>query len=422
MKSICVMGLGYIGLPTASVMATNGFQVLGVDVDKNVVETVNKAQVHIKEPGLATIVSAAIHSGNLRASLEPKKSDVYIIAVPTPLTEDHAPDMSYVVDATESIVPLLEPGALIILESTSPPGTCRDILIPILEKSGLSVGNDLHLVHCPERVLPGNILREFISNDRIIGGYDTASAQCARELYATFVEGDLLLTDMTSAEMAKVLENTFRDVNIALANEAAIICEKLHINFWEVATLANRHPRVNVHQAGPGVGGHCISVDPWFLVAAFPEEAELVRLARKRNDAMPAHVVELVRELVPGNKGGKIAALGLAFKGNVDDMRESPSIQVIKLLEAEGFSVAANDPYVKSGPYDAVGIEESLQDADCIVLLTDHNEYKYLNPRKIAKLVRNRVLLDTRNSLDHEDWREAGFRVSVLGIGRPAQS
>ncbi|HOZ46471.1 MAG TPA: nucleotide sugar dehydrogenase [Candidatus Hydrogenedentes bacterium] len=419
MKKICVMGLGYIGLPTASVLATNGFQVLGVDVDARVVNTVNSGNIHIEEPGLHTVVRAAINSGNLRASLEPESADVFFLAVPTPLTEDKRADMSYVTGAAERIVPYLEAGNLVILESTSPPGTCRDLLAPILGRSGLEVGRDVGLAHCPERVLPGKILQELIHNDRVVGGIDRPSAERARDIYASFVEGEVFLTDVTTAEMVKVIENTFRDVNIALANEAALLCEALGINFGEVTRLANRHPRVNLHMAGPGVGGHCISVDPWFLVEAFPNEARIIRLARERNDGMPARVVERILAMVAGGKGtAKVALLGLAFKGNVDDIRESPSLRVARLLEEQGIRVAVHDPYVKASPIDLTGLEECFQDADCVVLLTDHNDYKYLNPRQLAKLMRTPRLFDTRNVLDHEDWRQAGFEVRVLGWGK----
>ena len=419
MKSICVMGLGYIGLPTASVMATNGYKVLGVDVNARVVDTINSGNIHIEEPGLATVVRAAINSGNLRAALEPEKSDVYFIAVPTPLTKEKLADMTYVEQATEKIAPLLHPGCLVILESTSPPGTCRNLLKPILEKSGLTVGKDIYLAHCPERVLPGHILRELISNDRIVGGIDPVSAQRAGDIYATFVEGEILLTDATTAEMSKLIENTFRDVNIALANETAILCEELGIDFWEMAKLASRHPRVNVHSAGPGVGGHCISVDPWFLVEQFPEAAAIIRMARERNDSMPRHVVSCIQTLVQGIKKPKVAALGLAYKGNVDDMRESPAIHVVELLQEAGIEVAVHDPYVKSSPFEMSTLETCFKDADCIVLLTDHNDYKYINPRQVGKMMRKCVLYDTRNMLDHADWIEAGFQVRVLGSGKP---
>ncbi|HEO69782.1 MAG TPA: nucleotide sugar dehydrogenase, partial [Candidatus Hydrogenedentes bacterium] len=388
MKKVCVMGLGYIGLPTASVLATNGFEVLGVDVDERVVNTVNSGHIHIEEPGLHTVVRAAIGSGNLRASLEPEPADIFFIAVPTPLTAEKRADMSCVVQATERIVPHLISGNLVILESTSPPGTCRDLLTPILERSGLKVGADVSLAHCPERVLPGKILHELIHNDRVVGGFDHASAQRAADIYASFIEGETLLTDVTTAEMVKVIENTFRDVNIALANETAVLCEDLGIDFGEVARLANRHPRVNLHAAGPGVGGHCISVDPWFLVERFPAKAELVHLARRRNDGMPAHVAARTLELLEGAEAPKVAVMGLAFKGNVDDMRESPSLRVIALLEAEGVTIAAHDPYVKHSPIELCGIEACFQDADCALLLTDHNDYKYLDPRQLAKLMR----------------------------------
>lgn len=417
MKKVCVMGLGYIGLPTASVLASNGFKVLGVDVSANVVDTVNAGNIHIEEPGLHTVVQAAIGSGNLRASLTPEASDVFFLSVPTPMNEEKQADMSYVRSATEAIVPHLQNGNLIILESTSPPGTCRDLICPILEEAGLKVGSDVYLAHCPERVLPGRILKELIENDRVIGGYGEHCAARAEAIYGSFVEGEIFLTDVTTAEMVKVIENTFRDVNIALANEAAILCEKLGINFSAVAKLANRHPRVNIHTAGPGVGGHCISVDPWFLIEQFPEDTDLIHRARLRNDGMPAHVANGVAELVAGVDKPKVAALGLAFKGNVDDMRESPSVTVVELLQEKGMEVAAHDPYVKKSTMELASIEDCFKDADCVVLLTDHSDYKYLNPNQLEKLVRKPVLFDTRNLLDHNEWRKAGFQVKVLGSG-----
>lgn len=421
MERICVMGLGYIGLPTASMFATNGLKVLGVDVGAKVVETVNSGNIHIEEPGLHTVVRAATRSGNLRAALVPEPADAFILAVPTPLLEDKRADMRYVCDAAEAIVPVLRPGCLVILESTSPPGTSRDLLRPILEKSGLKAGKDFNFAHCPERVLPGRILHELVGNDRVIGGFTPACAQRARELYASFVTGEIFLTDITTAEMVKVIENTFRDVNIALANETALLCETLGIDFGEVARLANRHPRVNLHKAGPGVGGHCISVDPWFLVERFPEEARIIRLARERNDGMPHHVVRTLLDLIGTSEGGKVAALGIAFKGNVDDCRESPAIHIIELLKKAGVRVAAYDPHVKSGPPELCGIEACFQDADAAVLLTDHDEFKYINPRQVAKLMRKRILFDTRNFLDHDDWASAGFHIAVLGRGHAAQ-
>ncbi len=421
MKRICIMGLGYIGLPTASMFATKGLEVIGVDVRAQVVETVNGGNIHIEEPGLLAIVREATSSGNLRASLTPEPADAFILAVPTPLLEDKHADMRYVCEAAKAIVPVMRPGCLVILESTSPPGTSRDLLLPILESSGLKAGKDFNFTHCPERVLPGHILDELVGNDRVIGGFTPDCAKRASELYALFVKGNILLTDITTAEMVKVIENTFRDVNIALANETALLCEALGIDFSEVARLANRHPRVKLHNAGPGVGGHCISVDPWFLVERFPEHAKLIRLARERNDAMPHHVVHTVLGLIGSPADAKVAALGLAFKGNVDDCRESPALSVIELLKKEGIRVAVYDPHVKSGPPELCGLEECFQDADCAVLLTDHNEFKNINPDQVAKLMRKRVLFDTRNFLDHNNWSSAGFHVTVLGRGHAAQ-
>ena len=418
MSRVCVMGLGYIGLPTASMLATHGFDVLGVDVDPRVVDTVNSGNIHIEEPGLHTLVRAAIGSRNLRASLTPETSDVFFLAVPTPLTADKKADMSFVREAAEAITPFLEPGNLIILESTSPPGTCRDLLTPILERSGLKVGTDVYLAHCPERVLPGKILKEIVENDRVIGGSDHDSAERARTIYASFVKGAIFLTDVTTAEMVKVIENTFRDVNIALANETALLCEELGIEFGEVARLANRHPRVHLHTAGPGVGGHCISVDPWFLIEQSPRRSTVIRAARERNDGMPSYVVEHTLALLEGIDTPKVAALGLAFKGNVDDIRESPSIAIVKMLLDKNVRVAVHDPFVKTSPFALSGLEDCLKDADCVLLLTDHNDYKCINPLQVAKLVRGRMLFDTRNVLDHGDWRQAGFRVRVLGCGR----
>lgn len=415
MKHICVIGLGYIGLPTASILATNGLHVLGVDIDPAVVATVNQGQIHIDEPGLHTVVRAATQSGNLKAALKPAPADAFILAVPTPLTDDKRPDMSHVRATAEAIVPYLRRGNLVILESTSPPGTCLELLVPILEKSGLQVGPDLHLAHCPERVLPGHILRELISNDRVIGGFDTASAVKARDLYGTFSEGAMLLTDLTTAEFVKVLENTYRDVNIALANEAALLCEGLGIRFQEAARLANHHPRVNVHQAGPGVGGHCIPVDPWFLVDRFPEQASLIHLARLRNDGMPEYVAEAVLDLVAGVPRPKIAALGLAFKGNVGDIRESPALAVVRTLQARGVEVVAHDPFVLNAPVAQESLDNCLQGADCVLVLTDHEEYRHLTPTHAQRLVRAHTVYDTRNLLDHDAWRAAGFVVKVLG-------
>ncbi len=417
MKKVCVLGLGYIGLPTASVLATNGYHVLGVDVSSHVVETVNNGGIHIEEPGLQTLVRAATGSGNLRAAQAPEGADVFILALPTPLTSDKRADMTFVTRATESIVPCLSKGSLVILESTSPPGTCRCLIRPLLERSGLIVGEDIFLAHCPERVLPGKILKELIDNDRVIGGYDEESARRARELYASFVEGTIFLTGVDTAEMVKLVENTYRDVNIALANETAVLCEDLGINFWEVRRFANRHPRVDLHHAGPGVGGHCISVDPWFLVELQREKSRIIRMARQCNNDMPRHVVSSALRLLEGFDKPKVAVLGLAYKGNVDDLRESPALAVVELLENEGITVAIHDPHVTRPPFPLVPCGECIQGADLLLLLTDHQQYLNLDPETVGAAMRHRCLYDTRNQLEHTAWKAAGFRVRVLGAG-----
>lgn len=313
-QHLCVIGLGYIGLPTASVFATSGLQVTGVDVNPRVVEIINNGQIHIEEPGLKTVVQAAINSGRLRAEVAPVEADVFIIAVPTPIGPDKAADMSYVEAAARAILPRLRPGNLVILESTSPPGTTRDLLAPMFAAAGFTIGQDLFLAHCPERVLPGKILKELIENHRVVGGMTAQCAQRARALYELIVSGELHCTDATTAEMVKVMENTYRDVNIALANELALICEDLDTNVWDVVRLANLHPRVNLHQPGPGVGGHCISVDPWFIVEKTPQLAKLIQLGRTTNDGMPERVVERVMRQLEGVANPKVTVLGVAYR------------------------------------------------------------------------------------------------------------
>lgn len=416
MKEISVLGLGYIGLPTASILATNGFVVHGVDVSPPVVDIINKGGIHIEEPGLKTLVQAAVNSGNLRAYTQPQMADVYILAVPTPITEDKKADLTYVESAARSILPLLKRGDLVILESTSPPGTTKDFLCPILAESGLELGVDLFVAHCPERVLPGKIIKELIQNIRIIGGLNQQSAEMARQIYLSFVEGEMHLTDATTAEMVKIMENTFRDVNIALANELAQIAPRLDVNAWDVIKFANLHPRVNIHTPGPGVGGHCISVDPWFVVEKFPETAQLISKARHINDFMPEYTYQLLLDTVKDIPNPKVTLLGLTYKPDVDDVRESPALKILEMIKANPeIRLSIYDPHVKHFDHELAGLEEAFRDSDCVLLAVDHAEFKFINPRQVASVVRSRNVIDTRNALSQKDWQEAGFQYRLLG-------
>ena len=417
MKTIAVIGLGYIGLPTASLFATHGHKVLGVDVQESIVNKINRGEIHIEEPGLYTLAQAAVGSGNLKASLELEVCDIYIICVPTPVTKDKASDMSYVDDAVNKIKPLLKKGDLVILESTSPPGTTRDRIATVLAETDLKPGEDFHLAHCPERVLPGKILRELIENARIIGGYTPESAKITEELYRGIVEGPIYLTDCTTAEMAKIMENTYRDVNIALANELGHLCEELGISAWKVIELANRHPRVNLHLPGPGVGGHCISVDPWFLVHKFGTNAGFIRRAREINDSQPKLVADKVVELLSGIEKPCVALFGVSYKGNVDDVRESPALEIIRRLKDQ-VELRVYDPHVKNGiGYELSSLDEAIDSADLLLVVTDHNDFRFLAAGEIGKHMRNRILFDTRNFLDAKSYIDAGFQVHILGSG-----
>ena len=412
-SKICVLGLGYIGLPTASILAVNGFWVTGVDTNPDVVDIVNQGGVHIYEPGLETMVKAATKSGHLLARTKPEPSDVFIIAVPTPIDENKHADLNAVSDASESIVPYLREGNLVILESTVPPGTSQEIVVPILGRSGLNAGTEFHVVHAPERVLPGQIMRELVENDRILGGSNQKAAERARELYNKFVSGNIYLTDSTTAELVKLVENTYRDVNIALANEIARISARLKTNVWEVIDLANKHPRVNVLQPGPGVGGHCIPVDPWFIVESVPEQARLIKLARITNDEMPAYISESIMVMLNGIDEPVVTVLGVAYKPNVDDDRESPSYKVITQLEESGCSVRVHDPYVLP----QIFLEEVIQGSDCIAWLVDHQEYQDLDPKILTPIMRTKNLYIAKNLSSEQPWIEAGFTIKQLGKG-----
>lgn len=421
--TVCVLGLGYIGLPTAAILAANGCNVLGVDVNPVVVDTINQGNIHIEEPGLEALVKEAVTSGDLRASLTPETADAYIIAVPTPITEEKRADLSYIDVAARSILPLLKSGDLVILESTSPPGTTRERLLPLLEKSGLKAGVNLFVAHCPERVLPGRIIYELVENHRVIGGIDPRSAMRARELYETFVQGNIYLTDATTAEMVKVMENTYRDVNIALANELAQLCHDLDINAWDVIHLANMHPRVNLHSPGPGVGGHCISVDPWFLVERFPRKAQLIRQAREVNDGMPRYVYRKLMEATQHIANPKVTVLGMTYKANVDDIREAPSLKLLELLEQDPhMQVATYDPFAKAFPNAASELREAVVDSDCLLLMVDHDAFVRMNPETVGSWMRHRVVMDTRNALNPKAWQAHGFDYIRLGEGVGSQA
>ncbi len=396
-RKICVIGLGYIGLPTASLLGTKGYKVVGVDVDGNVVDTINRGKAHINEPDLDILLKSAVQSGNLTASLAPEPADIFIMAVPTPFKDGHQPDLKYVQQATQSIVPFVQHGNLVILESTSPVGTTLDVVAEGLKATGLRIGEDIYVAHCPERVLPGRILTELVENDRIVGGINEASTQAAADFYSEFVRGEVLRTDAPTAEMTKLVENTFRDVNIAFANELSLICDSLSINVWDVIALANRHPRVNILQPGPGVGGHCIAVDPWFIVSRSPETAKLTRIAREINDAKPDWVVDRVVAKAKKYREPVIACLGISFKADVGDMRESPALYITRRLRDEKVGrIIVCEPNVSVvNGFESASLQEAIALADIIVLLVDHRAFRKLR----ASDLKEKIVIDTRGCL-----------------------
>jgi len=399
MKKVCVIGLGCIGLPTACILSSKGFKVVGVDKSEKLMDELRQVSIDLLEPGLAGLANAAIKSDRFIAKLSPEEADIFMICVPTPPTDENEADLTYVKDAAKSILPYLRKGNLVILESTVPPGTTEEILKPILEKSGLRIGDELHLAHCPERVLPGNILKELVENDRIIGGINPESAELAKEVYQSFVEGEIYLTDATTAEMVKLVENSFRDVNIAFANELSQICDKLNLRVWEVIELANRHPRVNILKPGPGVGGHCVAVDPFFIVEKAPDEAKLIKTARWVNDSMPDYIVEKVERAVKQAeiKTPIIACLGIAYKAGTGDLRGSPALKIIRRLREKGYIVRSCDPYIRDfTEFPLFSLEETVRGTDCLVLLVDHEEFKGINLDALLKKMRGSLIIDSR--------------------------
>ena len=398
MKKLCVIGLGYIGLPTAAVFANNGWSVQGVDLNPIAVNAINNRTIHIEEVGLEKLVRDAVKNGNLRASYHPEEADCFIVAVPTPIKSDDTANLDYVESACESILPVIKKGDTVIIESTIPPRTMDDIVAPIFLDAGWNVGKDVYLAHCPERVLPGRIVIEVVENDRIVGGVNEASTVAATEVYDTFVTGKVLQTSALSAEMSKLMENTYRDVNIALANELVKISKNLGIDALEVIGLANHHPRVKLHLPGPGVGGHCLAVDPYFIIEKAPKESVLIANSRKINNSMPEFVIEQVESII-SNRKAKIAVLGLTYKGNIDDVRESPAMEIVARLLERGFSIGVHDPHIKQNQVDfkLSSFSESIKDAECLLVLTDHKEFEKLDEKGIIKQMKEPFVFDTRN-------------------------
>lgn len=406
-EKVSVIGLGYIGLPTAAVIASRGIEVIGVDISENTVNTINSGKVHIVEPDLDMVVQAAVNVGKLRATLTPESADAFLIAVPTPFKDNYEPDLTYIQSAAKAIAPVLQRGNIVILESTSPVGATEKMTEWLAsERPDLTFPNtegenaDIQIAHCPERVLPGKVLEELVSNDRIIGGMTPRCSARAIELYQTFVRGDCITTNSRTAEMAKLTENSFRDVNIAFANELSLICDQLKINVWELIKLANRHPRVNILTPGPGVGGHCIAVDPWFIVHSSPDEAKMIRAAREINDSKPDYVVKQVQEAADQFKKPVIACLGLSFKADIDDLRESPALEITRKLAVEKVGeVIAVEPNITELPeslseegVSLQPLEKALTKANVLLVLVDHAQFKNMATSDIN----TKVVVDTK--------------------------
>lgn len=395
---ICTIGLGYIGLPTSIMFAKHNVEVIGVDIRTEVIKSLNNGKIHIEEPGLQEALNEVVEKGTFKASLTPEKADCFIVAVPTPNNDDQhkSCDLSYVLSAVKNILPYVEKGNVIIVESTIAPRSMDDFVKPLVEEAGFVVGQDIYLVHCPERVLPGQIMHELIFNNRIVGGITPECTEAGVKVYSTFVQGEIIKTNAKTAEMSKLMENTFRDVNIALANEMTKVCIELDIDALEVIEMANKHPRVNLHTPGPGVGGHCLAVDPYFIVAKAPETAKLINMAREINTSMPYYVVENVKKLMAKKNGKTITVFGLTYKGNVDDIRESPALEIYELLKSTGnYEVRAFDPHVDQ-EWVIDDVEVATKNSDLILILTDHNEFKQLDYNLLASMSTKQIF-DTKN-------------------------
>lgn len=412
--TVCIHGLGYIGLPTAAALAAAGQNVLGYDTSPSVRESLMEGTVQIDEPGLTELVNRQVKNGNLEVVKEPSVSDIHVVCVPTPFDEEKKePDLGYVESCAKTIAGVLRAGDTVVLESTVPPGTTTDVFQPLLETSGLEAGRDFGLAHCPETVLPGNILTELKQNDRVIGGINAESCNDAIELYETFSEGEFRTTDTTTAEFIKLVQNTFRDTNIAFANEVAKLSAEHGIDSRTAIEFANEHPRVDILDPGPGVGGHCLPVDPWFLIQN-STTSELIETARNVNDSMAGHVIDELDEHMGGLAGRHIAVLGVAYKGDVDDTRRSPGLDIAQRLQqrTDGrIDVRLHDPHVDDQVLDLQPLEQAITTADAAIVVTDHSDFEELNPTEIADRMEGNVLVDTRAMLDITDWESAGFEI-----------
>ena len=417
MKSICVIGIGYVGLPTAAMFASKGYKVIGYDLNEKAVNALNKGEIIIEEPGLGDLVKDVVKKGFLTAQTTcPHDCDVYIIAVPTPINPDKTADMRFVESATRAVVPCVKKGSIVVLESTSPPRTVEDLMLPILRETGLEIGEELLVAHSPERILPGKVIEELRTNSRIVGGINEKSSLAVKEVYESIVEGEILLTTSTTAEMCKLMENTFRDVNIALANELAKMSEELGVNAWDVIRMANYHPRVNILSPGPGVGGHCIALDPWFLVEK-SKNAKLIHQSRLNNDSMPEFVRDKTEKIIGGLNGKNVAVYGVTYKPNIDDVRESPVMHLIDLLKNAGAKVSVCDPHAAEKIEGSKDIYGAADGCDILVLGVNHNEFKDVDFAKLTANMGAKNILDTRNFWNKADVEAAGAKYYLLGDG-----
>lgn len=412
---VCVLGLGYIGLPTALFLALSDHDVVGFDINKNIVDDLNNKKVNIKEPELDKIVNKLIDEKKLIGKTTPEKADAFIICVPTPLNLDKTCNLDFVLTALDSIIPYLEKDNLVIVESTIPPGTIKYFIKPKIEQKGYIVGENIYLCYCPERVIPGNIAIEIVENNRIIGGATIACAEKAATLYKSFVKGEISITDTETAEMTKLVENIYRDMNIALSNELTIICNELNINPLKVIKLANKHPRVNLLNPGPGVGGHCLPIDPYFVIEKAPESSNMISISRKINENMPHYIVSKIKSLVNNFENPKIAIWGITYKGNTDDARNSPAIDIIRILSKEGYEISIYDPSVDKSEFQIVSKEETLEDSDLLLILAEHNKFKNYDYISISRKMRNPIIFDTRNILDVNDYTDTNIKLFNLG-------